>query len=296
MAIFRSSLLLAALLQAPPSPPPAAAPATQADTTAALWARVRADTTDAGGWLLLGRAYLRRLRDADTATARAALDTADQALVRAAALATGHLADSARTFRLFGWGDRADLAWRRGGADAAADVWAHLPEDARLPPALEELGENLLRACPERGLLVTAGGVDTYAASYLRFVRRLRPDLTVMPLVLWGGEGPVAEANLRAAGERRPLCASMGFEQPPAGRRVRWQARPLVWVAGRTKGTRDRVPPEDFAFAALRLALDDSSSWAAPALVVYRRAVKHVPALCKAMKTFEIVQQVGCRR
>jgi hypothetical protein len=68
-----------------------------------------------------------------------------------------------------------------------------------------------------------------------------------------------------------------------------------VWVAGRTKGTRDRVPPQDFVFAALRLALDDSSSWAPRALDVYRRAAKTVPPLCKAFKTFGIVKEVGCR-
>jgi hypothetical protein len=258
----------------------------------ALWARVRADSSDGHAWLALGRAYLRRPRGTDTAAARAGLDSADLALGRAAALSAGVGADSAGTFRLFAWGERALLAWRRSGAEAAADVWTHLPDDARLPPALEELGENLLRACPERGLLVTAGHTDTHAASYLRFVRRLRPDLTVLPLAYWDGED--VEARLRAAGERRPLCASMALERPP-GRRVKWQARPLVWVAGRTKGTRDRVPAEDFVFAALRLALDESSSWTPRAIEVYRRAAKTTPALCKAFKTFGIVKEVGCR-
>ena len=276
MAIFRCSLVLAALFQAPPSP---------ADTTVVLWARVRADTTDASAWLQLGRAYLGRPVGADTAATRAALDTADVAIVRALRLGTGALTDSARTFRLFAWGERALLAWRRAGVDAAAETWGHLPEDARLPPALEELGENLLRACPDRGVLVTARDSDTHAASYLRFVRRLRADVTVVPLDLWSGDVT-----------RRPVCASMAFERPPAARRVRWQARPLVWVAGRTKGARDRVPPEDFVFAALRLALDDSSSWVARPVEVYRRAAKEVPALCKGFKAFGIATEVGCRR
>ena len=59
---------------------------------------------------------------------------------------------------------------------------------------------------------------------------------------------------------------------------------------------RDRVPPEDFAFAALRMALDDSSRWAGPALEVYRRAVKEVPALCRGLKPFRIAAEVGCKR
>ena len=281
MAISLSSLVLVALLGAPPPQ----------DSTAALWARVRQDSLDATAWLQLGRAYLRRPVD-DTAVSRAVLDTADLALARAIGLGSGAVADSASTFRLFGWGERALLAWRAGeNPDAAETTWGMLPDDARLSPALEELGENLLRACPERGLLLTAGDADTYAASYLRYVRRLRPDVTVMPLDFW----PAAEVEkrLRTAGERRPLCASMAFERPPS-RGVRWQARPLVWVAGRTKGTRD-VPAQDFVFAALRLALDESSAWAASAVQVYRRAVRNTPALCRALASFEIAQEAGCR-
>jgi hypothetical protein len=257
---------------------------------AALWERVRTDSLDGGAWLRLGRAYLRR-PVVDTVASRALLDTADMALARAVGLSADDLADSVRTFRLFAWGERSLHAWRGGGAHAAAGARGALPDDARLPTELEELGENLLRACPERGLLITAGDADTYAASYLRFVRRLRPDLTVLPLDYWPSDE--VERRLRAAGERQPICASMAFERPPKG--VRWQPRPMVWVGGKLKGTRDKVPPEDFAFAALRLALDDSSAWTGPALATYRRSVKHTPALCKPLKGFGIVKEAGCR-
>lgn len=267
MAISRCSLLLVAVLQGPPP----------------------GDSLDASGWLNVARGHLGRAV-ADTAAARAALDTADQALARALGLASGPVADSVRTFRLFAWGERALLAWRRGGPETAADVWTQLPADARLPPDLEEMGENLLRACPERGLLLTGGDADTYAASYLRYARRLRPDVTVMPVDFWSREE--FEARLRAAAERRPVCASMSLERPPS-RRLKWQPRPLVWVTGKTKG--DRVPPEDFAFAALRIAIEESSSWAQHALAVYRRAVKNTPALCRALKTFDIVREAGCK-
>lgn len=293
MAIFRFSLLVAALWQAPPEPAPTPAVAAAPDSTAVLWERVRGDSLDADAWLRLGRAYLRR-PVIDTVASRAALDTADAALTRAVALASGDLGASARTFRLFAWGERALLAFRRGGTDAAAATWGMLPEDARVPAELEELGENLLRACPERGLLITAGDADTYAASYLRFVRRLRPDLTVLPLTYW----PAAdvEKKLRATGERQPVCASMAFERPPP-RGVRWQARPMVWVGGKlSKGAHDRVPPEDFVFAALRIAIDDSSAWTAPAVATYRRSAKQIPALCKTLKAFEVAQEVGCKR
>src|SRR6266545_1555329 len=88
-----SALALAALLQAPPGSPLAGAP--QVESLAALRARVVRDSADGRAWLLLGRAYLRLVDGAhgppdralqDSAWARAALDTAEGALARAAGL------------------------------------------------------------------------------------------------------------------------------------------------------------------------------------------------------------------
>jgi hypothetical protein len=286
------------------------------DTVAALRARVQADSSDARAWLELGRALrpgaaglLPRDSAGTDAAALAALDSAEAALERAARLDTGAVGDSARALLVFAWGDRALLAWRDGGVDAAGDVWRRLPEDRRLPPVLEELGENLLRACPARGVLWTAGDADTYAAWYLRFARRLRTDVLVLPHAAWHGDTAFRrqagralgldgrrddpDAALRRAGERRPLCASMAFERPPGGRGVKWRARPLVWVAGRVG--RDAVPPQDFVFAALRLSLDGTGAWAPPAVAVYRRAAAATPALCRPLLTFELADRVGCR-
>jgi hypothetical protein len=142
-------------------------------------------------------------------------------------------------------------------------------------------------------------------------VRRLRPDLVVVPLYKWMGDGAYRadvaqglgvaqdadpkgrhERLLVAAGRRRPLCASMAFARPPFGG-TRWQGRPLVWVSGRVG--RDRVPPEDFVFAALRVALDESGTWAAPTLELYRRAAAATRPLCRPLKTFGITSEVGCR-
>jgi hypothetical protein len=282
-----------------------------ADTVAILWGRIHADSQDARAWFELGRTYLGRERH-DSALARARLDSADVAFSRVAGLDEGALGDSARVFRVFAWGERALLAWRHSGIDGAADVWAHLPETTRLSAELQELGENLLRACPERGVLITAGPTDTYAASYLRFGRRLRPDLVIVPLDAWQTDSayrqrvaselrlaPLSarskedpDARLLAVGERRPLCASMAFDKAPL-RRARWSNRPLVWVTGRVG--KDRVPPEDFVFAALRLALDGSATWAPPALALYRRAAAATPALCRSLKTFGIGAEAGCR-
>src|SRR2546430_17271596 len=69
--------------------------------------------------------------------------------------------------------------------------------DLRVPPVLDELGENLLRACPAGGVLLTAGDADFYAAWYMRFARGLRPDLLVIPLAAWRSD-PVLRARLVA--------------------------------------------------------------------------------------------------
>ncbi|MGH7568115.1 MAG: hypothetical protein ACREL9_03955, partial [Gemmatimonadales bacterium] len=256
----------------------------------------------------------------DTAWARAVLDSADRALERAAELAAGtRQGDSARMYRVFTRGERTVLAWEQGGVPGATETWANLPPAVRLAPVLEELGENLLRACPHLGVLLTARETDTYAAWYLRFARGLRPDLLIVPLALWrtdsvfrrrvvaearppGGKGggtrsseTSGDGSLRGFAERRPLCASQGFERAPATRpRTRWLGRPLVWVAGRTGGD-DRVHPRDFVFAALRLALDEHEPWARPAIEVYRRAAAQTRALCESFAVYKLTVEVGCR-
>ncbi len=312
MATFLYSAVVAALAFQAPAP--------AADSLrAALWARLAADSTDAQAWLEVGRAYARVLdgyhthrAPADTARARAALDTAEQAFARAARWSAGtRTADSAQVFRVYAWGQKALLAWETGGPDAATTVWHALPEALRLPPVLEELGENLLRACPRQGVLLTAGDADTYAAWYMRFARGLRPDLLIFPLASWTGDSVFRGRVLRDARQRdpalrafverrggargRPVCASMGFDRAPAVRpRLRWNDRPLVWVAGaEPKG--ERVPAEDFVFAALRLAIDQHEPWSAPAVALYRRAADITRALCRPLGTFGIKADVGCR-
>jgi hypothetical protein len=305
MAIFLfKAALLAALVQAP-------VPAPQTD----LWARVTADSTDGPAWLELGRAYLQRGVEyhahkkpvtTDTAWAHATLDTAQMAFERAARWSAGtRTADSARVYRVYSVGERAYVDWEAAGAAAATLTWHTLPETSRLPPVLEELGENLLRACPLQGILLTAGDNDTHAAWYLRFSRGLRPDLVIVPLDRWRGDSVLRnrvlrdlrtrDASVRALGQTRAICASMAFEKAPEQRpSVKWNKRPLVWVSGReTKA--DRVPAQDFAFAALRLSIDEHDTWSAPAIAIYRRAASQVGALCKAFETFGLSSEVGCR-
>ncbi|MGH7606782.1 MAG: hypothetical protein ACREME_05540, partial [Gemmatimonadales bacterium] len=237
--------------------------------------------------------------------ARALLDTAEQALARGVQWNAGTGAgDSARVLQVATYGERAFLEWEAAGTEAAIAAWRRLPDTLRLPPVLEELGENLLRACPQGGILFTAGDVDTYAAWFLQFAGGLRPDLLIVPLARWRADtvfrGYILRAlderdgSLRTLGERRALCASLAFERPPEGRPpVRWKTRPLVWVAGQERPS-DRVPAQDFAFAALRLAVDEQQTWSAPALAVYRRAVSEVGALCRPLRTFGLRAEVGC--
>jgi hypothetical protein len=311
---------LVTLLQAPPPPAP------PTDSLDALRIRATRDSTDAQLWLLMGRAYLGLGAEAHGAThrssedsewTRAVLDTAEAALARAAALAgplgTSAVGDSARVLRVGAWAARSWLAWETSGIDAGVETWGPLPMDLRVPPVLDELGENLLRACPAGGVLLTAGDADFYAAWYMRFARGLRPDLLVVPLAAWRSDAVlrarlVADLKLgrRGGGDdgwlaelvrRRPVCVSMAFERPPETRpRIRWEVRPLVWVAG-PQGKSPRVPPRDFVFGALRVALDANDPWAEPALAAYSRAARTTPALCEPMATFKVAGDVAtCQR
>src|SRR5713226_5286292 len=157
-------------------------PATDALTP--LRSRVAQDSGDAEAWFGLGQGYLRwsvmyHLHRptasggivGDTAWARAILDTADEAFARVATLRAGTAAgDSARVRRVFAWGERAFLAWElEAGGAAAARTWRLLPPDAKLPPVLQEVGENLLRACARHSVLLTGEPAGTDAAWFMRF-------------------------------------------------------------------------------------------------------------------------------
>ena len=314
MATFLFSALVAVLLQAPPP---------GGDTLMLLRARVARDSGDAGAWFQLGLGLMRVAADyhrpvagADTVGTRAALDTADLAFTRAAALEPSTArADSARAFRVFAWGERAVLAWESEGSDAGVRTFGMMPPGARLTPVLEELGENLLRACPRGGVLLTSDPSNTFAVLYLRFARLLRPDITVIPYAMWTidgalrarvandlrlGRAPPRRARgvpwIELLAARRPVCASMGFARPPDdGSRVQWSTRPLVWVTG-SGAARDPVPPQDFGFAALQLAIQAHDPWARPALTLYHRAVALTPSLCGTLATYGVAKEVGCRR
>src|SRR5207253_628687 len=244
---------------------------TAADSLPGLRERLAHDSSDGRAWLLLGRLYLQRAAGAhdpphraleDSAAVRALLDTTDDALDRAGRLLapSGPTpdGDSARVLRVGAWSARSRLAWEEKGINVGPQEWGPVPLDLKMPPVLDELGENLLRACPMWGVLFTANEADSYAAWYMRFARGLRPDLLTVPLAAWRADsvlrGRIAadlklgrhrdpDATLAELAKRRPVCGSAAFDRPP-GPRCGSSTRALPWVAGRPpRPPRPRGPP-----------------------------------------------------
>jgi hypothetical protein len=304
MAIFLSNALaLAITLQTS-----AAVPQDSTSPAERLRHQVTQDSTDGGAWLALGRVLVDLAHSyhehddatADTAWVRAVLDSADRALANATRWLTGTRAgDSAAVLRVSARAERSLLAWEVMGETGVTAAW-RAADEARLPPLLEELGENLLRGCPRGGVLLTAGEMDGDAVGYMRFVRGLRSDVAVIPLRAWRNDGVLrrrmaSELKLQRLVDRRPVCASMAFERPPDVRSpVRWHTRVLLWVSG-PRATQDRVAPRDYVFAAMRLASDEHDTWFEPVLTVYRRAARQSPALCEAMRVYGLTARVGCK-
>jgi hypothetical protein len=300
MATFLSSVLAAVLLQGPGSPQDTDTLRPTADTVTLATARAS-----------FARWEAERTHPTDTAALRVARDSADDALAQAAAAlgppGMSAAGDSARVLRVTEWSLRALDAWTVRGPEAGPDVWVPVPPELRLTPVLEELGENLLRTCPEGGVLLTSSGADFLAAWYMRYARGLRPDLVVTPLEAWQ-ENPAFRSRaartfrlgseersrvIAALAGRRPVCASMGLDAPPG--HLHWRAWPLVWVAGAHQSA--GVSPEDFVFAALGEGVARGDPWADSALVVYRRAARATPALCPALATFQVSGPSSrCRR
>src|SRR3989442_4399910 len=160
MGTFLSSVLAAALSQAPGGAPPLTAP----DAIAAAQARLARDSGDGRAWLALGRAYLTAFEQAqarrprpDSSAPRAALDGAEQALTRAAALlgpaGASAEGDSARVLRVAGWMGRARLAEEAGRGGAGTGAWGRPPPARRPTPRPQGHGESPVRARATRGLL-----------------------------------------------------------------------------------------------------------------------------------------------
>jgi len=276
---------------------------------------VRRDSTYREAWQALGESLLRsataaRLAPSEVGSGRVApvptlLDSADQAFVHAALLGR---ADAAG-YRVFVWGERALLAWGDSGIAAAQRTVPTLPLDVRPPAILEELAENILRACPSEGLLVTARDEDTYATLYLRLVRGLRSDLYIVPFGSWAADSafqraaasdlgirPFPDADwLEVVAKRRPVCATAWFIPPPPAGGLRWVPHPLLWTAGPVDD-QETVSEGEFVFVALLEAVAGGGGrWASAAVDFYRHAVRVNRRLCEGMRVFGVdIRQLGC--
>lgn len=306
MGICLCSALFVALQGAPP-----------ADSVAEWWRRVAADSSDAPAWLALGRAYIVRAGTyhiehpaGGDREAAFAFDTAAYAFGRAATRPPGPARDTALAYAAFTWGESALLTWELDGLEALGGAGDAVATRLRLPPVLGELAENLLRACPDDGVLLTAGDADSYSTWLLRFGRHLRPDLIIIPLTVWENDSVFRQrvaddlelprptdadpgALWRALAARRPVCASTVFEAPPlAAARLSWRPAPLVWVAGPVRRRAPRAT--DFVFEAARLAHGAQDAWAADVIAAYRRAATIAPALCEPLAVFDLAEATGC--
>ena len=316
MAAFLFKALLAAQLVQSQVPSP--------DSLAVLANRVAHDSGNAAAWLALGRAQLRASEayhvhagPPDTAWVRGILLSAEAAFGRAATLRPGlGLGDSAATYRVMARGDLATLAWELGGTAALDTAWQGLPTGSRLPPVLEELAENLLRACPPHAVLFTDNDVVSAAAQYLRFNHDIRPDLLTVPMPRYRSDSTFAarvakdaglkkvprqsegaESRILALGAVRPVCAGVDFGAPPGGHgRIDWRARPFAWVAGKGASGSADVPAADFVFTALKFSIDANDPWARFALDLYRHAARLSPSLCQPLGRDGITRaKSGCR-
>ena len=178
---------------------------------------VASQPNDGKAWLFLGRIYLGAAHDWHTtghpgASGPILLDFATQTIEQAHQLLT----DSGNVFRVVVEVERAtnrieELGWARGVAVAIS------AEDLPLPPVLREFGRNLIASCPDRGVLVTGGLVETTAAWGSRL---LAPPMSVSQLARTGLGGSVWGAPTRdlynlAALRNRGLCTSL-FVKPDA--------------------------------------------------------------------------------
>ena len=249
------------------------------------------DPNDGHTWAALGRLYLERRRRTAPGRRRRYTrgPTPSTARIRARAggcVARARRCEPGKATAPACSACRSERAGARAGSGAgsrAARRSGPVPVDLRLSPVLEELGENLLRACPTapcsrrrrrtptpHGTCGTCGcGPTLRRATHLDPAFRVRAAADLRLGAAGRGDGWLA-----ALVERRPACAA--FERPPdGGAHLRW-ARPLVRVAARHPGD-DRVPPRDFA-ALRRLGGSRSRAWSA--LALYARDTR---ALCEAL-------------
>jgi hypothetical protein len=141
---------------------------------------------DGRAWLQMGRIYLLDARDWHTQHAGEPDATLYLEFAGASLEMAGRFVrDSGAVFRGMVEMERATLVYEDSGWVATQRVFVArgLP---LLPPAMRELGDNLLASCPSGGILVTGGDTETLSAWYAALLRTskepivpVRPDLVL---------------------------------------------------------------------------------------------------------------------
>ena len=261
---------------------------------------------DGRAWLQMGRIYLLDARDwhahhAGEPDATLYLEFAAASLDMAGRFAR----DSGAVFRGMVEMERATLVYEDSGWVATQRVFVgrDLP---LLPPAMRELGDNLLASCPSGGILVTGGDTETVSAWYAALQRTakepvvpVRPDLYVTDqhyrertakLLNVDPRLPLRDA-IRAAASRRPVCITPSADSaavPP----LSWRASRLVRLS---RGDTPREAALSFT-AFLEESQAGPSEWLIATREVYERAARFNPQLCPALTAvFTGAPPVACR-
>ena len=255
---------------------------------------VAAQPNDGKAWLFLGRIYLGAAHDWHNtghpgASGPILLDFATQTIEQAHQLLT----DSGGVYRVVVEVERATNRIEELGWDRALAV-AISPEDLPLPPVLRELGRNLIASCPDSGVLLTSGLVETTAAWGARLVADVRPDLILLRPDLYAtdpryrgrmaraiGADPntgLAEALVRAGGSR-PICLGPTLDSLAVAP-LSWHPMRLALVGGHLGDADNTTPMSTFQLARIGL---HGSVWSGPARELYQLAALRNRSLCTTL-------------
>ena len=248
---------------------------------------------DGRAWLELGLYYLRDGRDwhrqqhTGDPDAGIYLDFAATAFDQAIRL--GY--DTARVERAIVEMDRAVTPMESGG-------WLVPPgrgalEVPPLPAFVLELGRNLVRSCPARGVLVTGSDLEAVATWYAVVVEDRRQDVLLIRPELYATD-PAYRAQaakhletdsaqslrsaLQASSGRRPLCLSpiaADSLAPEATTAAPWR---LILLSPSTLPSMPADPLAFLDFLAIQQA--GGQAWSAAVLEVYRAASRRNALLC----------------
>ncbi len=261
---------------------------------------------DGHAWLQLGRLYVLGTREwhyrhTGDPDGLLLLDFASTAFDQATRLAI----DSGPVMRAQVDVERALIIFEMNGWNEARNAWRG-GHPAPLPPELLELGRNLLISCPQGGVILVGGDIETLAVSHAALGSSERSDVIVLRPELYAAD-PVYRAQaaaalgvdpslpvraaIAAATARRPICIAPGADQA-AVPSAPWHASRLVRVS------RSDLPLEDaLGFTAVIEAERGAASPWVPAIrSVYDAASSHNPMLCPVLQpVFSGEPPASCR-